>query len=456
MSNSLFKRRDLLKGVAAGTALGTLGVTNGAGNEEPSLSHVPSTRRAGASGKTSLVMSLQSDNISLDDSADRFLRITDQDQSVDVRPQSNESIELFSEFDLRIYDDGQITAEPFIASVPGVSGEDIPVTVTGDTSMFVDNPIFTGYTVQLTEDGQTITTSDEHVYGIGHPRDAFSQDSTSGEIEVTYDKSDLIDDSWTLILTLSDYRKRDGRRIQGRTSEFEYESGTFVTTFDADQVQPLPENAFRDIDVDIYNQPVDNGPFGVKRALWAATDITLDPSQNVGTVNGTVTDSNNNSVGLIDIDIINPNTGETEITTSTDENGEYTTDLLAGQYEVSVEESGFEPSNTAVTVETDKTQTIDIELIAEMDEHPSGVRQDLFDAVDQGDDGELTRGDVRTMINSYAQDGAVDSVTIDSNGEFMREEDSTMINGHTQGVEADAVAIDRSDVRNLINWYAQQ
>jgi len=55
------------------------------------------------------------------------------------------------------------------------------------------------------------------------------------------------------------------------------------------------------------------------------------------------------------------------------------------------------------------------------------VSQELFDAVDQDGDGELTRDDIRNMINGYAQDG-----------------------------EVDGVAIDRGDVRNLINWYAQQ
>lgn len=60
-------------------------------------------------------------------------------------------------------------------------------------------------------------------------------------------------------------------------------------------------------------------------------------------------------------------------------------------------------------------------------QHPSGVSQELFDAVDQDGTGQLARGDIRNMIREYAQFGAVDGVPID-----------------------------RTDVRSLIRWYALQ
>lgn len=68
-----------------------------------------------------------------------------------------------------------------------------------------------------------------------------------------------------------------------------------------------------------------------------------------------------------------------------------------------------------------------VEEPEEPTEHESGVSQELFDAVDEEGDGELTRSDIREMINGYATEGEI------------------------RGVE-----LTRSDVRNLINYYATQ
>lgn len=59
--------------------------------------------------------------------------------------------------------------------------------------------------------------------------------------------------------------------------------------------------------------------------------------------------------------------------------------------------------------------------------HPSGVSQELFDAVDRDGTGTLSRADIRNMIRDYARFGTVDGVSIT-----------------------------RSDIRLLIRWYAQQ
>ena len=277
MSELPFKRRNLLKTATTGTLIGSLGVTTAKASEEPSLSHSRQTRRINQ-GNVSSVIHLTSENVDLDSSEDRVLRIEDsQNQSVRLVPHSDELIELPGNISLLIYDVmGQIKDEPLIR----VSGpiEDISVDVTGDTSMFETDPIFTEYTVQLVEGDKTIASTDEHAYGIGHPDDAFFQDSTTGEIEVTYELSNLIDESWTLILALRDYDFEDGTTIQTLKSEFDYEDGTFVTTFDADQVDPLPEDAFRDIDVDFYDQAVDpDAPEEIVN-LWYVTDIEVDES----------------------------------------------------------------------------------------------------------------------------------------------------------------------------------
>ncbi|MFP8952679.1 choice-of-anchor L domain-containing protein [Natrialbaceae archaeon A-arb3/5] len=69
-------------------------------------------------------------------------------------------------------------------------------------------------------------------------------------------------------------------------------------------------------------------------------------------------------------------------------------------------------------------ETIPVEINVEM--HPSGVYEDLFEAVDADDTGDLTRDEVREMIQGYAQENTVDDVPIT-----------------------------RDEVRRLIQWYSQ-
>ena len=89
-----------------------------------------------------------------------------------------------------------------------------------------------------------------------------------------------------------------------------------------------------------------------------------------------------------------------------------TTDLAPGEYDYSV--------STATDTRTGS-------FVLTAPPHESGVSQPLFDAVDQDGTGVLTRDEIRSIIQQYATDGAVD------------------------GVE-----ITRADVRSLIQYYATQ
>lgn len=97
-----------------------------------------------------------------------------------------------------------------------------------------------------------------------------------------------------------------------------------------------------------------------------------------------------------------------------------TDDLESGEYTYAVETDDDSGSGT-LQIETPEDE------LPEEGEHESGVDQELFDAVDRDGDGELNRGDVRNMINQYAQSG-----------------------------EVDGVPLNRGDVRDLINFYALQ
>lgn len=377
MNKLPYSRRKLLKTMAVGTLVGQLGVTTASATEEPSLSHSGTIgSRKFDDGKVSVGIGLSAKNVDLDTSNDRVLRIKDSyGQSVRVVPESDELIDLLAGGDIDIYDgEGKIKDEPVL-----VSSDTIPVDVTGDTSMFADNPIFTPYTVQLVEGDKTIVSTDEYIYGIGHPTDAFSQDSTSGEIEVTYERTDLIDASWTLILKVVDYDLEDGSIQQSLRSGFEYEDGTFVTTINTDRIDPLAAGDFRDTDVYFYDRSVDPDEHDVlseDTSLWGLADITIDDSDppETGTVDGTVTDNVGGPLSDITVEFVNVDTEAIEGTTSTDEDGEYSIELAAGQtYEVVIEADAFDPFSTEVAVESDETQTVDITLTADEED-------DLIDA----------------------------------------------------------------------------
>jgi hypothetical protein len=304
MNKLPYRRRELLKTMAVGTLVGQLGVTTGSATEEPSLSHRGTIgSRKFSDGKVSVGIGLSTENVGLDSPDDRVLRIKDSyGQSTRIVPISDELIDLSAGVDIDIYDgEGKIKDEPVL-----VSSDTIPVGVTGDTSMFADNPVFTAYTVQLVDGDETIVSTDEYIYGIGHPNNTFSQDSTSGEIEVTYERADLIDESWTLILRVVDYDKEDGSIQQSLRFGFEYEDGTFVTTINTDRIDPLAAGDLRNTDVWFYDHPVDPDEHDVlseDTSLWGLANVTItdsDPPESPESSPYTDEDGYVDSEGLLD------------------------------------------------------------------------------------------------------------------------------------------------------------
>lgn len=281
MRNFSLERRDVLRTAAISTLVGTPLVSTTKASEDPSLSFDPGGRRAIGEEKSSNVMSLWIPNgIHLDETTDRILRILDSESnSVRIAPKSEAEIKIPDEsaVDLGIYNgDGAIKMDPLISS----PADDFPVEVTGDTSMFESTPVFTEYTVELAEEDETITSTDEFVYGIAHPNDAFSQNTINGEIEIAYERFDLIDESWTLLFSLSDYDRDDGSVLQRYTSTFDHVDDTFETVVDTEEIDPVPENGFRDVDVLFYDRSVDPPEDNIaeEENLWAITDIEISDS----------------------------------------------------------------------------------------------------------------------------------------------------------------------------------
>lgn len=152
---------------------------------------------------------------------------------------------------------------------------------------------------------------------------------------------------------------------------------------------------------------------GIVNAFNAAMKVNDD-----GIVHGTITATDGEPITDATVEV-----GGTE--TTTDGAGTYEIHTDAGDTELTVSASGYKSQTLSVDIVAGQSATQDVQLAA--NGHPSGVSQELFDAVDRDGTETLSRADVRNMINEYAQSGTVD------------------------GVE-----ITRSDVRSLINWYAQQ
>lgn len=225
--------------------------TNLGSSESPggSISHADSGgARASRDNQVASVIQLHSENVELGGTTDSYLRIqNDQDQSVNVRPEGGESIQLTNRTVIRVYNgDGSINEHPRITS----RGEEYQVEVSGDLSMFQSDPIFSGYSVDLVEDGEVINSTEERVYGIGYPTTG-SRETTNGEIKVSFNRVEEVEESWLVVFEIVNY---DADRIAHRQVEkvMEHRDNLLVTTYDEDAVEPVPEGGFRDINILFY------------------------------------------------------------------------------------------------------------------------------------------------------------------------------------------------------------
>lgn len=207
------------------------------------------------------------ENVTVSREQDRVFRIVDdRDQSVRIVPQEAGDIEL-GEVAFDIYEvDGTLRDEPTIT----VFDAEYPVEVLGDTSMFESDPIFSGYTVELIESGEILAATEERIYGVGFYLD-LAQDSTWGDIEVSFPVHDEVREAWAIEFSAVTY-DGEGRIAQEITSEFRRDGDRYVTEFDATALVDVPDGGFRNFDVNFY---VDGDPETGVPNLWAADELVV-------------------------------------------------------------------------------------------------------------------------------------------------------------------------------------
>jgi hypothetical protein len=176
-----------------------------------------------------------------------FKIISESGGSVTLTPERDEQIILDDSFIFRVYDGrGTIVDEPRIPRHED-SVDDIPLSVSGDTSLFEPDPIFEGYTVELLDGGDVLTSTDERIYGIGYDG-RLSWDETTGDITATFPRDEEVKDEWTVELHIINYDSNYSINVQV-VSEFEHKNNIFETTYDANAVDSVPDGGFRDYDV---------------------------------------------------------------------------------------------------------------------------------------------------------------------------------------------------------------
>ncbi|PCR90931.1 carboxypeptidase regulatory-like domain-containing protein [Natrinema ejinorense] len=90
-------------------------------------------------------------------------------------------------------------------------------------------------------------------------------------------------------------------------------------------------------------------------------DDGSEPSPDVGTVNGTVTDTDGAPIANATVTV-----GDEQ--TTTDDNGSYAIELEEGEYTLEITADGYENATANVTVEADSTVTVDVSLEDDSDE----------------------------------------------------------------------------------------
>jgi hypothetical protein len=148
------------------------------------------------------------------------------------------------------------------------------------------------------------------------------------------------------------------------------------------------------------------------------TNLTVGPPR-VGTVSGTVTDSDGEGVSGVQVSLVQGEFVTETTTTSTD--GEFVVEVEPGSYDITVEEPGFEPFVDTISVELYEQSQLDIGLNSSDDSDGGGDSSD--DGTDDSDGGGDSSDD-GTDDSDGGGDGSDDG-TDDSDGGGDGSDDGT-------------------------------
>ena len=136
-------------------------------------------------------------------------------------------------------------------------------------------------------------------------------------------------------------------------------------------------------------------------------DLELTPVDS-GTLDGTVSAAGD-PVSDVELEFVDAETGSTITTTTPDEDGTYETALPTGEYVVTVEDLLYEEFEETVDIETDATETVDVELTPVDSGHVGGTVEEDGEALSdiELEFFEEETGEFMTVVTS-APDGSYD------------------------------------------------
>jgi len=137
-------------------------------------------------------------------------------------------------------------------------------------------------------------------------------------------------------------------------------------------------------------------------------DIQFSDSVSIGTFTGTVTNQSGSPLSGIPIQV-NDDSGTTVTTATTDSNGEYSTEVSPGTYDLVVSDPDYDSASETASVSDEETATVDFQVVAK----PGTVEGTVFDI-----SGPLGNEEVTLVDGDQTVDTAITSADDSTKGAY--------------------------------------
>lgn len=145
---------------------------------------------------------------------------------------------------------GDIYDSPTIDIIGDSGSEEFSVSQTdGDENIFSAGDVFGTYLIRLNRDGEVLGATQERVHGIGYPG-GYQETHQDGTASVTFPAISEIDESWNISFEIRNEAPTDGGQspydiTRLHESEFSIDGDQLVTSFELDDLEPVPEEGYQ-------------------------------------------------------------------------------------------------------------------------------------------------------------------------------------------------------------------
>ena len=168
---------------------------------------------------------------------------------------------------------GTINDSPTVDVLVVNDGQEFEVSqISGDEDIFSSGDVFGSYIFRLLKDGDTLGSTDERVHGIGYPG-GYQETHQDDRAQVTFPAVDEINESWEITYTILTERPTGDEsspyeRDVLHRSQFEIGGDQLVTSFELDDLEPVPEEGYQLCWIEFSNG-ADDGSNLVCRGYYA-------------------------------------------------------------------------------------------------------------------------------------------------------------------------------------------